>query len=61
MSDAVGNVFEAVEAAAKDEAIREDARQTATSVRDALANAFGQVGDDLRESFNRRKPGAADQ
>ena len=51
---AVEDVFEAVGDAARDEAVRSDAREAARSVGDALATVFGQVGDELRNCFKTR-------
>ena len=58
LGTAVEDVFEAVGDAARDEAVRADARDAARSVGDALATVFAQVGDDLRNCF---KPKGARQ
>lgn len=57
LGDAVDGAFDAMRNAVKDPAVKEDVRQVSTTLRDALANSFSEVSDDLRDSFRRRRGG----
>lgn len=51
LADAVDDVAAAIGDAVRDPATREQARQAGTSLGDALAATFGEVGEQIRRSF----------
>jgi Flp pilus assembly pilin Flp len=55
LGDAVREAFDAVGAAAKDPAVREDARRAATTLSDALVATFEEAGRDVREAYEKRR------
>ncbi len=66
LADALDGVFDAVGAAVKDPAVKDDVRQTGTALSEAIATTFAEISDDLRRTFRRTQadtrgaPGAAD-
>jgi hypothetical protein len=50
----VDHAFDAVGNAVKDPAVKEDARDVARSLRDALSTTFAEASDELRKCFTRR-------
>jgi len=53
LADAVQDTFEAMGAAAKDEAVREDVKQVGQSLTDALNATFAEVSGQVRKAFSR--------
>jgi hypothetical protein len=53
VGDAVDQAFTALGNAARDDAVREDARDVARSVRDALDATFSTLGEQLRSSVRK--------
>lgn len=54
LSDAVQTAFEALGAAAKDEAVRDDAKQVGQSLTHALRASFTEVSGEVRSALKRR-------
>jgi hypothetical protein len=54
LRDSVDQAFDAVGNAVKDQAVKDDARDVARSLRDALATTFAEASDDLRSCFKRK-------
>jgi|SRR3954447_16865163 hypothetical protein len=57
LGQAVQDAFEAVGAAAKDDAVREDVKQVGRSVVGALDLTLRQVSQELRQAFDRHSSG----
>ncbi|MGF1648685.1 MAG: hypothetical protein ACFCVF_17445 [Kineosporiaceae bacterium] len=55
LGDAVREAFDAVGAAAKDPAVRDDVRHAATTLSEALVATFEEAGQDVREAYERRR------
>ena len=55
LSAALDDAVEAVSGAAKDPAITDDLRKVGQSVMNAFQSTFSDVGDDLRQAFNRSR------
>lgn len=55
VGDALQGAFDALGAAAKDPAVKEDVRQTGKSVADALGQTFTSLSDEVRKAFDARK------
>jgi hypothetical protein len=53
LADAVQDTFEAMGAAAKDQAVREDVKQVGQSLTDALNATFAEVSGEMRKAFSR--------
>jgi len=51
LRDSVDDAFDAVGNAVKDPAVKEDARDTARALREALSTTFAEASDDLRNCF----------
>lgn len=54
LRDAIDGAFDAVGRAARDEAVKEDVRETGRSLTTALQATFAEASDELRKVFNRR-------
>jgi hypothetical protein len=54
LRDAIEGAFDAVGRAARDEAVRDDVKETGRSLTTALQATFADVSDDLHRAFNRR-------
>jgi len=55
VGEALQGAFDALGAAAKDPAVKDEAKQTGKSVADALAVTFTELSDDVRKAFDKRK------
>lgn len=51
LRDSVDHAFDAVGNAVKDPAVKDDARDVARAIRDALSTTFATASDDLRACF----------
>ncbi len=51
LGDALDGVLDAVGAAVKDPAVKDDVKQVGTALSDALATTFAEISDDLRRAF----------
>ena len=62
LGQAVQDAFEAVGAAAKDEAVRQDVKQVGRSLASALDVTFRQISSEIRQAFDRSqdRPAKAD-
>jgi len=60
LADALDGVFDAVGAAVKDPAVKDDVRQTGTALSEAIATTFADISDDLRRTFRRTQDDAPD-
>src|SRR5687767_7581528 len=54
LADAVQDVFEAMGAAAKDQAVRADVKEVGQSLTDALNATFAEVSEEMRKAFSRQ-------
>jgi hypothetical protein len=55
LAEAVRDGFEAVGAAAKDPTVRDDVKQAATALTEALVATVEEAGRDVREAYDRRR------
>jgi hypothetical protein len=58
LGDAVKDAFDAVGAAARDEAVQQDVKQVGRSLVGALDVTFRQVSEEVRKAFDRSAPDA---
>lgn len=59
LADAVQDAFEAIGAAARDQAVREDVKQVGQSLTDALNATFAEVSGHVREAMRRPAGGSS--
>lgn len=59
VGDALQGAFDALGAAAKDPAVKDEVKQTGRSVADALSVTFSEIADDVKAAFDKRKGEAA--
>lgn len=57
LGDAIDGVVDAVGAAVKDPAVKADVKEVGSTLSAALAKSFAEVSEDLRNAFNRSRPG----
>jgi hypothetical protein len=55
VGEALQDAIDAVGAAAKDPAVKEEAKQASRSVTEALSATFSEISDDVRKAFDKRK------
>lgn len=55
VGEALQGAFDALGAAAKDPAVKEDVKQAGRSVSDALSVTFAELSDDVKKAFDKRK------
>ena len=58
LADAADRLAQSAESAVRDPQAREDARQAATSLRDALGSTFSELGEEIQKIVERKKGGA---
>lgn len=57
LRDAIDGAFDAVGRAARDDAVREDVKETGRSLSNALQATFAEASDELKKAFTRRGGG----
>jgi hypothetical protein len=55
LADAVQDAFEALGAAAKDQAVKDDVKHAARSLTDAFGASFADLSEEVRTAFQRRR------
>jgi hypothetical protein len=61
LGEAVQDAVDAMTAAARDQAVKEDVRQVGRSLKGALGVTFSEISDELGKAFNRGGQGSAGQ